>query len=282
MIIRVFNPPGRLHWIWKRDYTLTEKVVYVGGEKQSYWRATSRTDRPVLSIFGTHLDNIQNLDAAKVAKWQAYKESNPEYYYTVIAGLISEGQRGRIYSGWQPITQEQFKAIDARSIWGLDFGENDPAGLVEVKLVKNKAYGREHIYKPLTVKEIAIELCKLGLTGSDMIVADSADPININKLLTGWTRDELTDQENELYPRLRQGFYVVGAIKGPGSILSGIKSMKELQWHICEDSENWWNEYREYKWALDKDKNPTNQPEDKYNHLQDPSRYIVTARGRLF
>jgi hypothetical protein len=56
-------------------------------------------------------------------------------------GLISEGQRSRIFTGWQPITQERFKEIDARSVFALDFGESDPAGLVEVKFKKNKAYG---------------------------------------------------------------------------------------------------------------------------------------------
>lgn len=274
-IIRIYNPPGRLHHVWK-SYNLVESEV------KGYWRATPKNDSGILSIFSTYRDNIDNLAATTLKKWMGYKEGNPEYYYTIIEGLISEGQRGRIFTGWEPITQQRFQEIDARSVYALDFGETDPAGLVEVKFKKNRAYGRELFYKPMTIKEIAIELCKLGITGDELIICDSEDPINISKLNSGWDRDELTNEEIELYPQLLEGFNVTGAIKGPGSIVAGIKAMKDLKWFITEDSNNWWNEYREYKWALDKDKNPTNTPEDKNNHLHDPARYLTLGRGRQF
>lgn len=274
-IIRIYNPPGRLHWIWK-SYNLKE------AEEKGYWRATPKSDADLLSIFSTYRDNIDNLAKTTLQKWIGYKTGNPEYYWTIIEGMISEGQRGRIFSGWEPITQARFQEIDARSVFALDFGESDPAGLVEVKFKKNKAYGRELFYKPMTVKEIGIELCKLGIDSSCLIIADSEDPLNISKLRSGWDRDELSDIEIELYPQLLNGFYIIGAIKGPGSINAGIKAMKDLKWFITEDSHNWWNEYREYKWALDKDKNPTNTPEDKNNHLHDPARYLTMGRGRQF
>lgn len=274
-IVRIFNPPGRLHWLWK-SYNLVEAAI------KGYWRATPKSDVNILSIFSTYRDNIQNLAATTLHKWTRYEVDNPEYYYTIIEGLISEGQRGRIFSGWTPISQKKFRSIDARSIFALDFGERDPCGLVECKIVRNKVYGRQLVYEPLTTKEIAIRLCELGITSSDLIIADSEAPLEINRLSNGWSRDELTDKEIEMYPQLLKGFYVVGAIKGPGSVNAGIRAMKDLEWYITEDSKDWWNEYREYKWALDKDKNPTNTPEDKNNHLHDPARYIVLARGRQF
>lgn len=276
MIIRVFNPPGRFHWIWN-NYNLIESEV------DGYWRASPKTGVNILSIFGTHDDNITNITPNKIEKWRGYKTSNPEYYYTIIRGLISEGQRGRILHGWLPITQEVFKQVDARSIYGLDFGWSEsPMAFGELKLVKNKVYGREHIYKPMSLKELGIEMCKLGITGSDIIVADSEDPISINKLRSGWTREELTEYEIENYPQLLEGFYVIGAIKGPGTINYGLSMMADFEFFICEDSLNYWDEYRNYKWALDKDKNPTNVPEDKKNHHIDWTRYIITGKDRIF
>lgn len=274
MVIRVFNPPGRGHWLWK-NYNLVESHV------PGYWKAEMKANINMLSVFGTYHSNRKNLDPGKVEKWESYKHTNPEYFYTIIEGLISEGQRGRVFSGWRPITNDEFIAIDAKSVFGLDFGFSEsPMGLVEIKMVKNRLYGRQHIYKPMTLKELAFEMCRLGITGSDKIIADSADPISINKLRTGWK--DLTEEELEKYPQAKKGFHILGAIKGPGSITFGINVLKDLEIFIVDTSDDYWNEYREYKWALDKDKNPTDMPEDKSNHLIDPTRYVATAKGRLF
>lgn len=276
-IIRIFNPPGRLHWIWRAHYNLIESGI------KGYWRATPKSGHDLISIFGTYLDNYQNCAPTTVAKWVAYEGKNPEYFYTMIMGLISEGQRGRVYSGWQPITQQQFQDIDARSIYGLDFGWSEsPMGVIEVKQVKNKVYLRQHVYKPMELKPLAIVLAKLGLTTKDVIVADSEDPVSISKLRKGWASDTLTKEELELYPQIAKGFFVVGAIKGPGSINLGIDEVKEREVYACEDSEDLWEEYRNYRWALDVNKNPTNTPEDDYNHLLDPTRYVIMGKGRIY
>lgn len=274
MIIRVFNPPGRTHWIWK-DYNLTESF------EPGYWKAGPKSGMNLLSVFGTYRDNVKNLAPSKLLKWLRYKESNPDYYYTIIEGLISEGQRGRIHSGWDPITNDQFNEIDARSVFWLDFGM---MALGEAKFVNSTGYVREHLYKDCTLLEVAIRLCELGLTGDDLIIADSAEPASISQLRRGWRLEELAHipDVGEKYPQLLKGFHVMGAQKGPGSIIFGIKKMKEMKWFVTEDSVNIWEEYRSYKWALDKDKNPTNVPEDKNNHHMDGIRYLATSRGRLF
>lgn len=276
LVVRIFNPPGRRHWIW-RDYNLTE------AEEQGYWRATPKEGSKVLSIFSTYRDNIDNLEANMVERMLSFKERKKEYYYTVVEGMISEGQKGRIYSGWEPITNQQFIDIDARSIFALDFGWSvAPMALSELKLVKNNVYWREHAYKPMTLKEIAIIMCKIGITGKDLVIADAAERDAIIKLRTGWKLEELTDKEIELYPQLLKGFSVKKCFNGPGSIRTGIGKMQEMNVFVVEESENIWTEYREYKWALDKDKNPTDMPEDKFNHHMDGGRYVVAGRGRLF
>lgn len=288
MIIRVFNPPGRSHWIWKK-YNLIESQspVYLEWKKENplasgYWQAKPKENSNILSIFGTFRENISNLAPTKVEKWLSYKKSNPEYYFTIIEGLISEGQRGRIYNGWTPITLQQYKEVEAREIFGQDFGTVDPAAFGGMKLVKNKAFIREQNYQPLTDKQLGILYCTLGLTGKDMIIADKEDPISIGKLRNGWDKYALTDKEIELYPQLTKGFYILASIGGPGSIETGIKAVMDMEVFVTEDSINIWNEYRNYKWALDKDKNPTNVPEDKNNHHMDWIRNVIMARGRLF
>lgn len=282
-IVRIFNPPGKNHWVW-RDYNLKEIDAATYGmtdsEAKKYWRATPKESSGILSIFGTYRDNIKNLAATTLEKWRRYRATKPEYYFTIIEGLISEGQRGRIFTGWETVTEEFFKLIDAREIFGQDFGGSSPAGLVGCKFVKNNLYLREHNYEPMTGKDLGKKYCTLGFTGKELIIADSAEPITISNLMNGW--DDLTAEESTLYPQLRKGFNIMGAFKGPGSIEAGIKTLQDYNVFVVETSLNLLNEYRSYKWALDKDKNPTDVPEDANNHLIDPTRYVATAKGRFF
>lgn len=283
-IIRIFNPPHKQHWIW-RDYVLQEapRPADWTDKEYPYYLATPKSTSNVLSIRTTYLDNIRNVQPSTVELFEGYKTKKPEYYYTTIKGLISEGQRGRIFSGWNKITNDDFNQVEARSIFGLDFGSTDPMALVETKIVRNRLYLREQVYKTnITLKQLAIILCEKGFTDKDLIIADSAEPKSISKLRQGWTKDELSEEEIEKYPQLLKGFHVMSAIKGPDSIKFGIDLLMDYEVYATDDSDNLWREYREYKWALDKNKNPTDEPEDKNNHLIDPTRYVVMGKGRFF
>lgn len=274
-IIRIFNPPHKQHWIWN-NYILTES-----NDAPGYFTATPTGNSNTLSIFSTYYDNSKNIEDGTKEKFETFKNKKPEYYWTIVRGLISEGAKGRIFSGWQPCTDAEFVAADARSIWGLDFGTSSPAGIVEAKIIKDKMIVREHNYVGMTAKEIAIKLIILGVR-EDTIIADSAEPLTIQKLRRGWDADELMPDELLKYPQLLNGFCIYAAFKGPGSIYAGISKLGDMDIYVTEDSKNLWNEYREYKWALDKNKNPTDDPIDDFNHLIDPMRYIILSRGRHF
>lgn len=295
-IIRIFNPPHKAHWIWD-DYNLIEveekyfKRYGINAPKEQYYRAIPKSNSGVVAMFSTYQDNIKYLDKTMVEKLERYKERDLDYYFTVVLGLISEGQKGRVFSRWQPISNDFYNSIDARCIFGLDFGLASPAGLVEGKFVKNNLYLREQNYEPLTNREIGVKLCQLK-AGRETIVADSAEPDSISKLRRGWPLNELIDMANimdedkkvlkELYKPLCDGFNIYPVTKGPGSIKAGISAMKELNIFATEDSKNIWNEYREYKWALDKNKDPLDEPIDAFNHLIDPIRYIVKDRAKYY
>jgi len=294
-ILRIYNPPFKMHWFWD-DYNLKEatKDDYLGFPvpvKEKYYKAIPKSNSHLVAIYSTFLDNIKNLDAITVQKLLRYLTKDPEYFYTVVLGLVSEGQKGRIFSGWQAITNSQFDEIDAKSLFALDFGLASPAGLVEVKFVKNNMYVRELNYDPLTNLEIAIKLCTLGVNGSHCIVADSAEPDSISKLRRGFNMSDLEgvkatimegDTIKPIYKQLLQGFNIYPATKGKGSIKAGISTVKEMNVFYTEDSKNLATEYREYKWALDKNKEPTEEPIDDYNHLMDPIRYARKDRDKYY
>ena len=77
-------------------------------------------------------------------------------------------------------------------------------------------------------------------------------------------------------------FNIHPAIKGDGSVKAGISKIKECKVYVTENSSNIWNEYQEYKWMLDANGVPTDNPIDKYNHLLDAIRYGVLAKGSLW
>lgn len=280
-IIRIFNPPHKQHWIW-RDYILTPAKAPAGyiGKEFNYFKATPRTDVSLCSIFSTYHDNIENIQASTIEKFESFKKKKPEYYYTTVSGFISEGMRGRIFSGWEPVTNEAFNLIDALSVFGLDFGVNT-GGLVEVRIVKNRMYLREQNYEGGTDKEIAIRMCKIGIK-DEIIIGDSADPMKISKLRTGWDKNELSAEEIALYPQLLKGFNIYGVAKPPGLRVFGRTLIMDYDVFVTEDSNNLWHEYREHKWALDKNKNPTDEPEDGNDHLIDPTVYVAVSKGRYF
>jgi len=246
-IIRIFNPPSKNHWLWQR-YNL------IPSEIDGYYKAIPKKDPSLLSIFSTYYDNIKNIHESSVNTWEGYKESDPDYYYTIIQGLISEGVRGRIYKNFKPV--KSMPNLYPK-FYGLDWGFNDPVALVECEVHNQNLWCEEKIYKPgLLNSELSKIMTGLGISKTAPIYADSAEPKDIVEMR-------------------RLGWNIIPAQKGPDSVRNGIKFVKEFDVHVTENSVNLWKESEEYKWRLDQYKNPTNEPEDSFNHLMDAIRYAM-------
>ena len=263
----VFYPTFKKHLIW-RDYNLIDSGI------DGYYIPKCKSDSDILSVWSTYQSNLKNLQESTVKKFESFKETNPEYYYNQIKGLVPEGLKGRIYSNWRPITTNEFNNIEARTIYCLDFGySSDPNALVACKFVNDRVYARELLYLPgIGDHELCKKMKSLGVTGDDLIIADygNGGDLRIANIMS------MHEIDNELL------FNVWPAIKGPGSVNAGITKLKECKVFMTEDSVNGWNEYREYKWALDAEKEPTSTPVDKNNNIMDAIRYGVLAKGSLF
>jgi phage terminase large subunit len=68
---------------------------------------------------------------------------------------------------------------------------------------------------------------------------------------------------------------IKGAIKGSGSINSGISFLKEFDIYVSLESKNLFKEYQSYYWTELKDGTIINKPIDRFNHLMDSIRYGV-------
>lgn len=248
-VFMIFNPPKKNHWLIEEYYTLTESRI------SGYYIAQPKKLNNFISIFSTYHDNRQYVAQSTVDKFESYRASNPDWYWTVVRGLISEGSKGRIYRNWKAITNVEFNALPYPSYYALDFGfSNDPLALLECKKHNNRRYYRELIYLTGVSDEELVRKLKALKVGSRPIVADSAEPKSIYYL-----RDK--------------GFNVIAARKGADSIRFGIKTLQSREVYYTQDSKNLAYEYQEYRWQLDANKEPTDQPEPKYDHLLDGARY---------
>lgn len=253
-LILCLNPPSKNHWIVKRWLNLVES------EKDGFFKPQLKEayKHDTRFFYTNYKDNISNLDKKTIANFERYKNINPDHYWNMVKGYISEGSRGRIYKDWQPISKEAFEELPYQSIYGLDFGfTNDPSALVEIKIHNDNVWLRELLYETgLDNHMLADRFESLGIDRDSEIFADCAEPKSIFEIK-------------------KENWNIKPAVKGADSIRAGIDLLKSKKVYYTEESLNLAEETHEYKWKLNKDKEPTNQPIDDYNHILDAVRYGV-------
>jgi phage terminase large subunit len=258
-IFLLFNPPGKNHWIMRNYYNLSPS------DFTGWYNATPKDMPELLSIKSNYLDNVANLNESTIQLFRNYgNPASPMYdadkYYRNVLGLVSEGKKGRILRRCWPITVKQFENYPYNEFYGLDFGySTDPVALVMLKYHNGNLYGHEVIYKTgLTDDDLIREMRRNGITDQH-IIADCAEPKSIATLR-------------------RAGFNITESVKGADSILNGVKFLLSLNLFVTDVSKNFWFEIEEYSWELDGNKEPTDRPEDKHNHLIDATRYASTIK----
>lgn len=285
LIIIMLNTPDINHWVVKK-YFNQQVVLDEEGKATGYYKLIPKEIEGFLAIQTNYKDNPY-LPEDVLRDYEGYGNKashlyDPHYYFTQILGYASSGRRGQILTKVKPISLADYVKLEYKEVYGLDFGTASPAGFVACKFRHNSLWVRELNYLPKEVLDIGKMLCKMGFTNKELIIADSANPVDIAKLMNGWTADELTADDIEKYPQLLKGFYVLAAIKGPGSVASGIGVLRSLEMFVVTESENYWEEIQKYIYAVDRNDNPTDEPVDEFNHLIDPTRYVATARGIFF
>jgi phage terminase large subunit len=142
---------------------------------------------------------------------------------------------------------------------GLDWGySNDPTAIAEVYKLNDDLYINELLYaKGLTNQDIANKLRELGITRQTEIIYDSAEPKSGEELR-------------------RLGFLMFPAKKGADSINMGIDVLRRYKIHITKNSVNAINEFKYYKWLVDKNGQVINKPAtNQLDHLIDSIRYVA-------
>jgi len=203
----------------------------------------------------TYLDN-EALDPITVQDIESHK-NNKNWW--IVYGLGQLGAvEGRIYKNWKVVEGIPHEARLERR--GLDFGYSvDPTALVAVYYYNGGYILDEEVYrKGLLNSAIAGSIQNLPHP-EVLVIADSAEPKSI---------DEIKLYDVNILP----------AVKGQGSISTGIAFVQAQQISVTSRSLNLLKEYRGYMWKTDKTTGRfIKEPEEGQDHCMDAIRYALNS-----
>lgn len=233
-IILDYNPSHMNHWIYD-NILKRDNTFYIH---------STLLDNPFLPQ--AQIDAIYSYEDTEYNRAQGTVDK----YKWDVYGLGKKAKReGVIITNWEIGDFPGYLPF----LFGQDYGSNDPTTLVKVAVDQNRRiiYAKEcfYIYDP---SEADILRLNTKHAGKYVIVADSQAKILIKGLKT-------------------DGLNMIPCIKGPGSIVDGIKIIKGYKLVVHPQSTNLVKELENYVWQ---DKQ-SELPIDDFNHLIDPIRYVM-------
>ena len=196
-IILLLNPPAKSHWIIRRWFDLEESEV-----KDFYIPKLKEGIDDTLIIRSSYLDNIVNIAPPSIKNYERYKETKPDHYWNMIRGYVPEVVRGKIYNNWKEIDEVPHEARLVRR--GMDFGyTNDPTTITDIYEYNGGYILDERLYNYGMSNKLIAETLLSFQDPNCLVVADSAEPKSIDEI--------------KMY-----GVNIIGAVKGSGSINTGI------------------------------------------------------------
>lgn len=203
----------------------------------------------------TYKDN-EALDEVTVQEIESHKGN--KNWWTVY-GLGQLGTiEGRIYKDWAVVEGVPHEARLERR--GLDFGYSvDPTAIVDVYYYNGGYILDEQVYRKGLLNSAIAGLLNNYKDPETLVVADSAEPKSIDEI--------------KLY-----GINILPAVKGQGSISTGIGFVQAQQISVTSRSLNLLKEYRAYMWQTDKTIGKfIKEPEEGLDHALDAVRYALNS-----
>ena len=238
-VILILNPTTKEHWIYKRFF-----------EDKGIQEGTNESKDNITYIHTTYLDNLKNLSESYINQIENIKQRRPEKYkHQMLGGWLNKAE-GVILTNW---SIGEFKKVGV-SVFGQDFGFNDPNTLVETNIdtTRKIIYLKECFYlNGLTTTEIA--RLNMKHATDNLIIGDAAE-------------------KRLIYELKQKGCNIVPSLKGAGSITYGISLLQDYDLIVDKQSINLIKELNNYSWLEKK----SNTPIDKHNHLIDAIRYAVS------
>lgn len=277
-----------------RELTSRAKQVIIDfNPNNEFWAHTEILDREDSELLILTYKDNELLDRNEVKEIELNKKKayinpdlpNPDqsdnvkskYYQNKwhIYGLGKVGSNPNRIFFWNSCKVKTFENLDVPVYYGVDWGTVDPMGIIKAKYYDGALYLRELNYKSENeIREsLSPELNKQLNQGNEGLIKWLFSKLEIDP-----NRPIICDNNrpDKIVALREMGYsYALRASKGKGSILDGIDLLNGLQVYYTEDSKNIEAEQRNYSRKVDRYGVVLEEPEDKDNHLTDPTRYIA-------
>ncbi len=237
-----FNPISEQHWI---------KNVFF--------------DDPIEGVFTlktTYLDNSFIDDDYKTVM-ENKKKTNLRFYNIYCLGNWGTAD-GLIFSNVSTKLIKPEEIAGLEYVQGLDFGyTNDPSAFNQtyIDMKNKKIFVYDGFYqKGMSNAEIAQSIINM-LGHKRVTTADSSEPKSIDYIS-------------------KKGVNIRGAMKGAGSISTGLDFLLEFEIIVNAHLVEFMVEFNNYCWGVDKNGKATNKPADDFNHFIDSLRYACEHHTR--
>jgi PBSX family phage terminase large subunit len=193
-------------------------------------------------------------------------ETADAYMWSVYGLGLKAEKPNRIFKNWKVIDNIEFDNLKFPSYYGMDFGLSAPTTLVEMKFDGDETFFfKELLYKPMNVMSgtLSDELHNLGIDKRKELIVDSGNEIN-------------KTEGNKLK---NSGFNVIYALKGKGSVVSGIELLQKKQVYYTKQSTNLEQEYENHSWRVVQSVQ-LDEPEQGNDHAIDACKYVSSWFAR--
>jgi len=198
-------------------------------------------------INSTYRNNLSNLSSNQITTIEGYKELPDDFMWKVYGLGLRGASKEMIYTSCKVGKGPEKGDI----FYGLDFGYVNPTAMVKVEAYEGVCYVEELLYRSgMTLTECAQFIKGLNI-GRALVYADAAEPKSIEEIF-------------------RYGVNIQPAVK---DVWSGILTVKAQDIRI--HGQNLESEMQSYKWKLDKEGNPIEEPIKLNDHLMDAMRYAI-------
>ena len=233
-------------------FRTSRKIVVDYNPSEPYsWVYDDVESREDCDLFVTTYKDNPFLEPMLVQEIEMLKESDQEYWTIYGLGQIGTGGT-RIWTHWREEQGVNWPYDKGETVYGLDFGFNNPSALVEVTFHDNTLYWRELLYKSgLTNADLINRLKAIPEPRGKQIIADSAEPQRIEEIK-------------------RAGFRIAPAFKIVKDTVDFVKS-KPLRVHA--ESANILREIKRYSWKTDKEGRLLDEVVKFDDHTLDAARY---------
>jgi PBSX family phage terminase large subunit len=244
-----YNPLGKM---WSDDLIKQDNAIVIHSTFKDNPFCPPEQKKKILSYEPTEF-NIQQNTAS-------------DYLWTVYGLGLKAEKPNRIFKNWKVIDNVEFDNLKYPSYYGMDFGLSAPTTLVEMKFDGDQTFFfKELLYKPMNIMQgtLSDELFNLGIDLNKELIVDSSNEIN-------------KTEGNKLK---NSGFNVIYALKGKGSVVSGIELLQKKQVYYTKQSTNLEQEYENHSWRVVQSVQ-LDEPEQGNDHLIDACKYVSSWFAR--